>query len=151
MRLGTVMGQYAPVSRYLAGITGEYKVRPVKIKDEALAKLGLQPDQNIWYVWSDNEDNYSCLPYRSYPESEYGAHLSDLRTFKYEDVVCHPDVSERIYRAHGARSGMMEVPVPSIDYTHIQTACSAGLMEMIGNGVAMITPAGRAMVAEMGW
>lgn len=39
-------------------------------------------------------------------------------------------------------SGIVEVPVPSLDAEAIDIATSAGLMEWIGNGLARATPAG---------
>ena len=107
-------------------------------------------DGSIWYVWSDNVDErtLSCLPYRSTGSDEMCMFISDLKTFGYDDVECLPGVLDVVSRAAWTSQGMIEVFVPSDDAENVNAACKAGLLEMVGNGVAIITPAGRELVVH---
>jgi len=61
------------------------------------------------------------------------------------DVDLVLDVLER---AAKCRSGMIEFFVPSIEQDAVQMAQQAGYMNMVGNGVAIITQAGRDFLAS---
>lgn len=52
-------------------------------------------------------------------------------------------LSDVVHRASSCHSGMIEYAIPSSDDDAVDVAQSVGFMEVIGNGVAMVTPAGR--------
>lgn len=101
----------------------------------------------IWYVWLDNVDQrtLTCLPYQKIGKDDcFGL---DLQTFAYDDVECLPEVFDVVFRAAHTTQGLIEVAEPLPEAEAVGAACAAGLLEMVGNGVAQITPAGR-RVAE---
>lgn len=56
-------------------------------------------------------------------------------------------IIEVVRRASKCRSGMCEYPVPSIEQEAVDIAAKAGFMDVIGNGVAQVTSAGREYAA----
>lgn len=56
-------------------------------------------------------------------------------------------ILEVVQRAANCHSGMLEYPVPSTDQEAVEKAAQAGLMEVIANGVAQVSLAGREYVA----
>lgn len=127
-------------------------LNPVKLKVPAPTDEGRinGEDGSIWYVWSDNVDDrtLTCLPYRSTGGDEMSLFVFDLKTFSYDDVLCLPGVLDVVSRAAWTAQGMIEVYVPSVEADDVAAACKAGLLQMVGNGVAMVTPAGRDLVAH---
>ena len=57
-------------------------------------------------------------------------------------------VIDLVLRAGGCLQGIVEFPVPSLDADAVADACSRGLLAMVGNGSAGITPAGMALVSR---
>ncbi len=55
-------------------------------------------------------------------------------------------VQEVIARAARCRSGMIEVPLDSIDFDAVRMAVQAGHLDWVANGTARITPDGRAFL-----
>jgi len=100
-------------------------------------------DGRTWYVWSDNTDEQTltCLPYPR--TDEHSFFVCDLQTFDYDAVLHMPDVLDVVERTTWTVNGLIEVAVPSNDAVSVAEACKAGLLQMIGNGLASITPAGR--------
>lgn len=126
-------------------------LNPVKLKVPVPTDEGRinGEDGRIWYVWSDNEVDrtLSCLPYCSMSGDDMSLFVFDLKTFSYDDVLCLPGVLDVVTRAACAAQGMIEVYVPSMEADDVTAACKSGLLEMVGNGVAMVTPLGRELVA----
>lgn len=125
-------------------------INPVKLKVPVPTDEGRinGQDGSVWYVWSDNVDDrtLTCLPYPSTNGDDVSLFVFDLKTFGYDEVLCLPRVLDVVARAARTVQGMVEVPVPSLAAEDVAAACKAGLLEMVGNGVAMVTPAGRELV-----
>jgi len=45
----------------------------------------------VWYIWSNNEDEqtYTCLPYRTIGDDYQSLFIYDLVTFRYDEVEIH--------------------------------------------------------------
>ena len=129
-------------------------LRPVKLKVPVSSRGGRTDggDGSVWFVWSDNVDDrtLSCLPYSSTHDDELSLFVFDLMEFSYDDVECPPGVFDVVSRAARTTQGMIEAMPGTPDGDYVSIACSLRYLEMVGNGVAILTASGREVVGLMG-